>query len=160
MRFPLLAALPMCLCCTSADPNPCAEPQPCIDAEPAYVCLDTALPKASYQGIRDWAAVLCDRRRFAMLPFDGATPAPEQCRYTILAALSTYPWVQTDAAGFADVDRGIAWIVVDRVPDPLWRAVMAHEFGHLLGIPQDGSGIMADPLRDVCVTPENVAQVK
>jgi hypothetical protein len=91
---------------------------------------------------------------------DGAAEIPADCAYTILAALSTYPWVQTDAAGFAEVDRGIAWIVVDRVPAALLKAVVAHEFGHLLGIRQDGSGIMADPLTDSCITKENVAQVQ
>jgi len=124
-----------------------------------YVCVDTALPEAASQGVRDWQRALCDRHRFQMRHHDGATDIPADCAYTILAALSSYEWVQTDAAGFADVDRHIAWIVVDRVPDHLWRAIMAHEFGHLPGIGADGTGIMADPLTDSCITRENVGAV-
>jgi hypothetical protein len=160
MTRALLAAVPLCLCCTSADPTPCAPAVECSATAIEYVCLDTELPVSARQGIRDWQTVLCDRHRFQMRLTDGAAPIPADCRYTILAALSTYPWVQTDAEGFAEVDRGVAWIVIDRVPDSLMRAVMAHEFGHLLGARADGTGIMADPLQDVCITRDNVAQVR
>jgi hypothetical protein len=160
MTRALLAAVPLCLCCTSSDPTPCAPAVKCSATAIEYVCLDTELPVSARQGIRDWQTVLCDRHRFQMRLVDGAAPIPELCRYTILAALSTYPWVQTDAEGFAEVDRGVAWIVIDRVPDSLMRAVMAHEFGHLLGARVDGSGIMADPLQDVCITRENVEAVR
>ncbi len=157
VRSLALAVALLASCAASHDP--CAATRPCVDAAPAFVCVDTQIPPAAYQGIRDWAAVLCDRVRFAILPFDGATPAPAQCRYTVLAALSTYPWVQTDAAGFAEPDRGVAWIVLDRVPPEMLRAVMAHELGHLLGIAADGDGIMRDPLVDACITTDNVRSV-
>jgi len=155
----LLYLLPLLLCCSSPDDGPCAPAVECSATAIEYVCLDTALPAAASQGVRDWRTALCDKHRLQMRLHDGASEIPADCRYTVLAALSTYPWVQTPAAGFADVDRGIAWIVVDRVPDGLWRAIMAHEMGHLLGIRQDGAGIMADPLQDVCITRENVAGV-
>ncbi len=156
MTRSLLAAVPLCLCCTSADPTPCAPAVECSATAIEYVCLDTALPVSARQGIRDWQTVLCDKHRFQMYLVDGAAPIPDLCRYTILAALSTYPWVQTDAAGFADIDRGIAWIVTDRIPDGMWAAVTRHEFGHLLGIRADGTGVMAEPLTDSCITKENV----
>jgi hypothetical protein len=41
----------------------------------------------------------------------------------------------------------------------MMRAVTIHELGHLLGIKQDGSGVMADPLVDTCITNDNVSQV-
>lgn len=156
----LLPALLLCAC-SHGTTTDCAEPQPCTATAWEYVCFDTALPADPVKiAVREWGSMLCARRRFGLIPIDGGVEIPAQCRYMILYADPAWPWVQTDAAGFADIDRGIAWIVVDRVPDSMLRACAAHELGHLLGARTDGSGIMADPLQDVCITKDNVRAVR
>lgn len=165
MRRALLPLACTLLCCAPADPHAyCATQPQCIEREPEYVCLDSALPAEAVQAVRMWAGVLCDVQRFAILPIDGGVPIPAQCRYTVLAVLSSYPWVQQrpeHSVAFADPARGLAWIVVDVVPPGLLRAAVAHELGALLGATDDlGPGVMGSPLRDDCIAQHSVDEVK
>jgi len=155
--WPLLL---LCAACPS-DPDPCA--QPCTpQGDIAMVCLDSELPDTAREGVRRWARVLCDRR-FAMQIIDGAAPIPADCRYTILIALSTWPWVQAappGTAAFSDPSRGIAWIITDVCPAALVTAATAHELGALLGATDDlGPGVMGEPLTDTCIGAHSVEEV-
>lgn len=161
MKLPLLAICSALLCCSPAPASDCA-PQ-CVHSGPDYrVCVDSELPADVANGVRMWASVLCDRS-FSLQRIDGAADVPAECRATLLFAASEWDWI--GAAGvntlaFADPDRGLAWIIVDRVPAGLMRTVAAHELGHLLGIAQDSTGIMHDPAGpEQCITARNVEEV-
>lgn len=164
MKLLLLTLITLTLSCSSGDDpiTDCASA--CTHTGPAtVVCIDQELDSARVRaGVERWAEVLCDRS-FELRPIDGTAQQPvAECDLTLLFADSAWDWVGAggpSVLGFAEVSRGLAWIVVDRVPEELMTACVAHEFGHLLGIEQDGSGIMQDPLRDTCITSQNVSEV-
>jgi hypothetical protein len=155
------------LCCACPSPGPladCAPTRSCSDVAPEVICIDSELPQEPVlQGVRMWASVLCDQRRFVVQVIDGAQPVPADCHYTVLLALSTWPWVQAAPPGtmaFAEVDRGVAWIVTDVCPPALLRAATAHELGALLGATDDlGPGVMQGTLTDTCIAQHSVDEV-
>lgn len=163
MKLPLLALCTTLLCCGPAQ-DPLADCAPtCQHSGPdTRVCIDSELPETARQGVRMWASVLCDRS-FSMQIIDGAAPIPAECDYTILLALSTWPWVSQappGTAAFAEPGERTAWIVLDVCPPELVRAATAHELGHLLGIAQDADGIMSDPVpAGQCITTANVQEI-
>lgn len=127
------------------------------------VCIDSELPETVQQGVRMWAGVLCDRT-FAMQIIDGTGNIPAVCDYTILLALSTWPWVQAappDTAAFAEPSERTAWIVLDVCPPELVRAATAHELGALLGATDDlGPGVMVGTLTDTCIAQHSVDEIQ
>jgi hypothetical protein len=157
--WPLLLALAGC-----PSPGPLADCAPqCQPSGPTQmVCIDSELPEGARQGVRMWASVLCDRR-FAMQVIDGAAPIPADCEYTILLALSTWPWVAQappGTAAFAEPSEHTAWIVLDVCPPELVRAATAHELGALLGATDDlGPGVMQGTLTDTCIAQHSVDEV-
>lgn len=163
---PRLAKLAACIalagCPGSVEQQPCAKA--CADPSGplTLVCIDQALDIDSVKGaVRMWSDVLCDRT-FEVQQIDGEQAPVSDCDVTLLFADSSWDWISAAGSydiGFADPDRGLAWIIVDRVPPGFMKVVAAHELGHLLGILADSSGIMADPIQDTCVTETNVEEV-
>ena len=159
LRALLLSTL--LLSCSTPDPLDYCAPPCTPQGDIAMVCLDSALPDTAREGVRRWARVLCDRR-FAMQIIDGEA-IPVDCQYTILMALSEWPWVQAappGTAAFSDPSRGIAWIITDVCPAALVTAATAHELGALLGATDDlGPGVMGEPLVDTCIGQHSVDEV-
>lgn len=163
MRLPLLALCTTLLCCGPVQ-DPLSECAPtCHPIGPdTRVCVDSELPETARQGVRMWASVLCDRS-WSMQVIDGTAPIPAECEYTILLALSSWPWVSAappGTAAFAEVSERTAWIVVDVCPPELIRAATAHELGALLGATDDlGPGVMSGSLTDTCIAKHSVEEV-
>lgn len=156
----LLALL--CLAACSDTPTDYCAPTCAHTGPDVRVCVDTALPAAASEGVRMWARVLCDRS-ISMQAIDGAQPIPTECDYTILLALSTWPWVQAAPPGtvaFAEVSEHTAWIIADVCPAELVQYAAAHELGALLGATDDlGPGVMAGQLSADCIAQHSVDEV-
>lgn len=96
------------------------------------VCVDEAfgpdLP-AVRAAVARWDAALCGVVRVSSRVVD---PVTEPCQMTVLRVDPAWQWVTArpaNAPGWADPERGLAWIVT---PCDV-QAVAEHEIGHLLG---------------------------
>jgi hypothetical protein len=130
------------------------------------VCVDEAFSSetgVAVNAIREWDGALCGKLQFKTRVIDGADAPVDGCDYTVLAVSSTAPWVaehmEENLAGFADPSIGVAWVIIDKVPAGLTRAVVVHEFGHLLGV-KHGEGVMAATLTNECIAAESVGEVE
>lgn len=152
----------LCLAACSDTPADYCAPACAHTGPDVRVCVDTALPPAASEGVRMWARVLCDRS-LSMQAIDGAAAIPPECDYTLLLALSTWPWVQAAPVGtmaFAEPSEHTAWIIADRCPASLVQYAAAHEIGALLGATDDlGPGVMAGQLQAACIATHSVDEV-
>ena len=128
-RFAL--ALCLTLSCTPLDQCPTCPRAP--ERATRTVCIDEAFAgdtAAVRQAVARWDAALCGVVHVTSRVVD---PITEPCALTVLRVDPSWQWVQArppNAAGWADPERGLAWIVT---PSEQLQATAEHEIGHLLG---------------------------
>ena len=129
MRTALLA-LSLTLSCTPLDACPTCPRAP--ERAQRVVCIDEAFGDTApvARAVARWDAALCGVVRVSSRVVD---PITEPCALTVLRVDPGWQWVQArppNAAGWADPERGLAWIVT---PSEQLQATAEHEIGHLLG---------------------------
>ena len=126
-----LALLPLCLTLACAPLDQCPTCPRAPERAQRVVCIDEAFGDTApvARAVARWDAALCGVVRVQSRVVD---PITEPCALTVLRVDPGWQWVQSrppNAAGWADPERGLAWIVT---PGPVEETAV-HEIGHLLG---------------------------